>query len=138
MNFALLALTAFLATPSSIVVGTVWYRPRVFGNRWQALTGIDPNTPVNPAVTYGGTFAATAVTAILLAIAAHVAASYFALETLPAALLTALVLWAGLTASRMLVHDLFASKSLRIWLIDAGYELVTLLVMAAIIGLIGA
>jgi len=138
MNFALLALTAFLATPSSIVVGTVWYRPRVFGNRWQALTGIDPNKPVSPAVTYGGTFMATAVTAMVLAIAAHVAASYVALETLPAALLTALVLWAGLTASRMLVHDLFASKSLRIWLIDAGYELVTLLVMAAIIGLIGA
>jgi hypothetical protein len=37
----------------------------------------------------------------------------------------------------MLVHDLFASRDLRIWLLDAGYELATVLVMAAIIGLLG-
>ena len=87
-----------LATVSTMVVGTLWYRPAVFGRRWQALTGKDPNAP------------------------AHRAAAG---------------IWLGFTAARMLVHDQFAGRDLRIWLLDAGYELTTVLVMAVIIGLLG-
>jgi hypothetical protein len=126
-----------LATLSTMVVGTVWYRPEVFGRRWQALTGKDPNAPANRALAYGGSFAASAVTAVVLAAATEVLARDQDLDALPAALLAAGVLWLGFTAARMLVHDLFASRDVRIWLLDAGYELATVLVMAVIIGLLG-
>lgn len=126
-----------LATVSTMVVGTVWYRPAVLGRRWQALTGKDPNAPAHRGLAYGGSFAASAVTAVVLAAAADVAGRDLELDPLPAALLAAAVLWLGFTAARMLVHDLFASRDLRIWLIDAAYELATVLVMAVIIGLLG-
>ncbi|PZF81251.1 DUF1761 domain-containing protein [Jiangella anatolica] len=137
MNISLDWLAIGLATLSTMVVGTIWYRPAVFGRRWQALTGKDPNAPANKGLAYGGSFLASAVTAVVLAAATDVAGRDLDLEPLPAALLAAAALWLGFTAARMLVHDLFASRDLRIWLLDTCYELATVLVMAVIIGLLG-
>lgn len=126
-----------LATLSSMVVGTVWYLPKVFGNRWQALTEKDPNNPRSKPVAYGGTFVASAITAIVLALAIDVAAAALGGSFVVVALVTGAALWAGFTAARILVHELFESRDLRIWIITAGYELVTIVVMAAIIGVFG-
>ena len=126
-----------LATISTMVVGTVWYLPKVFGDRWQALTGVDPNKPTSRAAAYGGSFVASAITAIVLAVAIEFVAYGAGGSFLIVALATGAVLWAGFTAARILVHELFESRDLRIWLITAAYELVTILVMAAIIGLFG-
>ncbi|MEO8261242.1 MAG: DUF1761 domain-containing protein [Pseudolysinimonas sp.] len=129
-------LAVALATLSTMVVGTVWYLPKVFGNRWQALTGVDPNKPKSRVAAYGGSFVASAITAIVLAGATYVASAHFGTPFLGAALLTAVSLWAGFTATRILVHELFESRPISIWLITAAYELVTVLVMAVIIGLL--
>jgi hypothetical protein len=137
MDLTLNWIAIALATVSSIVVGTVWYLPKVFGDRWQAMTGKDPNNPKSKPAAYIGSFLASAVTAIVLAIAIDVAAAYFGGSFLLVAALTGAVLWAGFTASRILVHELFESRDLRIWLITAGYELITIVVMAVIIGLFG-
>ena len=126
-----------LATLSTMVVGTLWYRPKVMGNRWQKLTGADPNNPKSKVAAYLGSFLASAVTATVLAGATYVAASHFGTPYLGAALLTAALLWAGFTASRILVHELFESRPIGIFLITTVYELVTVLVMAVIIGLLG-
>jgi hypothetical protein len=40
-------------------------------------------------------------------------------------------------ATRMLVHDLFDGRDIRIFFITIGHELITILVMALIIGLFG-
>jgi hypothetical protein len=142
MEFHLNWLAIVLATISTMVVGTVWYLPGVFGRRWMNLTGVDPNKPKSKPLAYGGSFLASFVTAIVLAGAADLVARGIVtggapLALLPAALLAASGLWLGFTASRALVHYLFDGRSLRIWLIDSAYELLTVLVMAVIIGLLG-
>lgn len=137
MELTLNWLAIGLATLSSMVVGTIWYLPKVFGNRWQALTGKDPNNPTSKAAAYGGTFVASAITAIALAIAIEVAGAAFGGSFLVVALVAGAVLWAGFTSARILVHELFESRDLRIWVITAAYELVTILLMAAIIGVFG-
>ena len=126
-----------LATVSSMIVGTIWYLPKVFGNRWQALTGKDPNNPTSKPAAYGGAFVASAITAIVLALAIDVSAAALGGSFLVVALVTGAALWAGLTAARILVHELFESRDLRIWGITSAYELVTILAMAAIIGVFG-
>lgn len=125
-----------LATVSAMVVGTIWYLPPVFGRRWQALTGKDPNNPSSKPLAYGGSFVASAITSMVLAVAVGASAHAFG-GGVGTAVLTGLVLWLGLTAARMLVHELFESRDLRIWAISAGYELVTVVAMTAIIGLFG-
>lgn len=126
-----------LATVSSMIVGTIWYRPGVFGRSYEQLTGVDPNKPKNRPLAYGGSFVASAGTAIVLAAAADLAARALGIGLLPAAVAAASALWLGFTAARMLVHELFEGRSLKMWAIGAGYELVTVLVMAVIIGLLG-
>lgn len=126
-----------LATISSMVVGTIYYLPKVMGNRWQALTGADPNKPKSRPLAYGGSFVASAVLAIVLAGASDVASRSFGTPFLGAALLTASILWLAFTAGRMLVHELFESRPLAIWGITILHELITVLVMAVIIGLLG-
>jgi hypothetical protein len=137
MDITLNWIAIAIATISTMVVGTVWYLPRVFGDRWQSLTGVDPNKPASRAAAYGGSLVASAITAVVLALAVEFAAAGTGGSFLVAALATGAVLWAGFTAARILVHELFESRDLRIWLITAAYELVTILVMAAIIGLFG-
>jgi hypothetical protein len=130
-----------LATISTMIVGTVWYLPKVFGDRWMALTGVDPNKPKSRAAAYGGSFAASAVTAIVLASVADLVARGLVgghgLGLVPAALIAASGLWLGFTATRSLVHYLFDQRSLKVWAIDSAYEQFTVLVMAVIIGLLG-
>ena len=137
MDVSLNWLAIALATISSMVVGTIWYRPGVLGRSYEKLTGVDPNKPRSRALAYGGSFVASAVTAVVLAAASDLAAGALGIDLLPAAVATACALWLGFTAARMLVHELFEGRSLRIWAIGAGYELITVLVMAVIIGLLG-
>jgi hypothetical protein len=137
MELTLNAVAIVLATLSSIVVGTIWYQPKVLGNAWLAITGKDPNNPSSKPAAYGGSFVASAITAVVLAIAVDVAAAAFGGSFLLVALTTGGILWLGFTATRVLVHELFESRDLRVWAINVGYELVTILVMAAIIGLFG-
>lgn len=39
-----------LATLSSMLVGTVWYSPRVFGNYWMKAAGVTPSDKASDAV----------------------------------------------------------------------------------------
>jgi hypothetical protein len=137
MELSLNGIAIGLATLSSMIVGTVWYLPKVFGDSWMAITGKDPNNPTSKPLAYGGSFVASAITAIVLAIAVDVAAFAFGGSFLLVALATGGILWLGFTATRVLVHELFESRNLRVWAISVGYELVTLLAMAAIIGVFG-
>ncbi len=129
-------IAVLLAAVSSMVVGTVYYLPVLFGNRLAALTGADRNKPKNPALTYILTFVAGLVTAYVLAYMSALTLAYFQTTLIVPVLVTAFFLWLGFTAARLLVNDLFDSRGLRVWAITAGHELITILVMAVIIGLL--
>lgn len=131
-------LAVILAAVSSMVVGMVWYIPSIFGNTWMKLTKVDPNkAPDNPAKTYGLTFLASLATAYVLAHVAFLSNKYFGNSFIQDAVTTAFWLWLGFTASRILVHDLFERRRLKLTLINSGHELATVLVMGVIIGLFG-
>lgn len=136
MNLPLNYVAILLAALSSLIVGTVWYLPAVFGRRFQALTGVDPNKPKRPIVTYALTFVGSFFTAYVLAYVTFLTYEYFHSDILTRALLTAFFLWLGFTAARLLIHDLFEQRTLRVYLITIGHELVTVLVMAVIIALL--
>ena len=127
-----------LATLSSMVVGAVWYKPALFGKSWTKLTKVDPSkTPGNPAKTYGLTLLASLATAYVLGLAAYISNQVIGGSFLSSAVTAAFWLWLGLTASRLLVHDLFEQRPIKLTLLNAGHEFTTLMVMALIIGGIG-
>ena len=123
-----------LAGLSSMIVGSIWYMPGVFGKSWAKLSKAKMDG--SPAI-YVATLVASLVTAYILAHVTYLSNSFFKDSFLQDALTTAFWLWLGFTAARLLVHDLFEGRRKKLFLINAAHELVTVLVMALIIGALG-
>lgn len=130
-------LAVLLAALSSMVVGSVWYSKGVFGTVWGKLAGVKMDRkPKASEMTWllGTTFLASLVTAYILAHVSFLANKFFGNSFLSDSVQTAFWLWLGFTAMRVYVHDAFESRRKKLTLLTAGSELVTVLVMALIIG----
>jgi hypothetical protein len=131
-------LAVLLAAVSSMVVGAIWYAKPVFGTRWMKLSGItDADTQKGAAVALIVTFIVSFFTAAVLAGSAAIAQHFYEGNFLLNTILTAIILWIGFTASRMLTHDLFDRRPGTLTALNLAHELVTVVVMGLIIGLFG-
>lgn len=128
-------LAVVLATLSSMVVGSVWYTPKVFGKLWMREAGITPSgnakDAVRPIVV---TLIVSFVTAWVLAGASWISFEFYGGSFLVNALVTGAILWAGFTAARFITHDQFDGRSAKLTVLNCAHELVTILVMALIVG----
>lgn len=127
-------LAVFVAAASSMVVGAIWYARPVFGNAWIRLANVKMDRGTSPVLPLVLTFLLSLLTAVVLAGAVAIAHAFYGGSFLVNALVTALILWAGFTASRFLVHELFEGRPFKLWLITASNELATILVMAVVLG----
>jgi hypothetical protein len=127
-----------LAAVSSMVVGAVWYAKPVFGRRWMGLTGLTDEkvqgTAVLPLVI---TFVVSFFTAAVLAGSAALAQHFYEGSFFLNAVLTAVILWIGFTAARMITHDLFERRNSSLTVLNLAHELVTVVVMGLVIGAFG-
>jgi len=124
-----------IATASSMVVGAVWYTPKVFGTRWAKLANVDMDRPGATAVVpILVTIVVSFITAWVLAGATAISWHFYGGGFLVAALGTAVILWAGFTAARFITHDAFEGRPSSLTVMNIAHELVTVLVMALIIG----
>ncbi|MET4581988.1 putative neutral ceramidase superfamily lipid hydrolase [Conyzicola nivalis] len=124
-----------LATLSSMVVGSIWYTPRVFGNYWMKTAGVTPSGNSKDAVwPIVITLLVSFVTAWVLAGAAFIAWDFYGGSFLVNAIVTAIVLWTGFTAARFITHDAFDGRPSGLTVLNIAHELVTLVIMALIIG----
>lgn len=127
--------TVLLATASSMVVGSIWYTPKVFGTRWAKLAKVDMDRPaasaVMPIIT---TVLVSFITAWVLAGATAIAWHFYEGSFLWSAIATSVALWAGFTAARFITHDAFEGRPTSLTVLNIAHELVTVLIMAVIIG----
>lgn len=140
MDVSVNYLAVLLAALSTMVVGGIWYTPRIFGKTWAKLTGVNLNkTPKGGEMAwlFGSTFVASLVTAYVLAHVAFLSNNFFQNSFLQDALTTAVWLWLGFIVTRIYVHDAFEGRRKKLTLLNAAHELVAVLVMALIIGLMG-
>ena len=128
-----------LATASSMVVGSIWYARSVFGNMWMKLTKIDEKKmkEMSSAGPIVATIVASLVTAYILAHVSFLAHKYFNNTFFVDAVSTAFWVWLGFTAARLVVHDAFEGRPVKLTVLNSAHELVTILVMGAIIGWMG-
>lgn len=124
----------------SMVIGFVWYGP-LFGKVWSELMGWGPMTPekmkemqkkARPA--YAITFVASLVMAYVLAHTYVFASSYTNTVGLVGGLMAGFWSWLGFIMPVTLGSVLWDGKPWKLWFINAGYWLVLLLVMGAVIG----
>ena len=128
-------IAVILATLSSMVVGTIWYAEKVFGARWMKLSGMtreDTQTGFVKALVI--TLIVSFITAWVLAGAATIVWHFSGGGYLWATLVTSVILWAGFTAARFITHDAFEGRPTSLTVLNIAHELVTVVVMAIIIG----
>lgn len=124
-----------IATASSMAVGAVWYARGVFGAYWIKATGHDEESMQKGAVpALITTVIVSFITAWVLAGAADIAFHFYEGSFFWSALLTGVVLWAGFTAARMITHDAFDRRPSGLTILNIAHELVTIVIMAIIIG----
>jgi hypothetical protein len=124
-----------LATLSSMVVGSIWYTPKVFGNYWMKAAKVTPSGNARDA--FGPivlTVLVSFLTSWVLAGATFISQNFYGGGFLVNAIVTAIVLWAGFTAARFITHDAFDQRPNGLTVLNIAHELVTVLVMAIIIG----
>lgn len=127
-----------VATLSTMVVGTLWYTPRVFGNYWMRIAKVDVSGDSKDAIRpILITLVVSLISAWVLAGGAAIAQDFYGGNFLLNTLITAVILWAGFTASRFITHDAFEGRPAGLTVLNCAHELVTYLVMALIIGLFG-
>lgn len=55
-------------------------------------------------------------------------------ESVGAMIHMALLFWLGFTATTSLANNIFSDRPIRAWVIDAGYQVASLTIMAAVLG----
>ena len=114
----------------SFVVGGLWYSPIVFAKAWMREAGIDEERTrqANMAKVFGLSFLASVIIAFNLAafIGPKASPGFGAFAGAAAGI--------GWVAMSLGVVYLFEQRSLKLWLINAGYQALTYTMMGALIG----
>jgi hypothetical protein len=124
-------LAIFAAAVSMFLVGGLWYSPVLFGKVWQRETGLTDEALQNrnPARVFGPAFL------LALFMAFNLAAFIGPDATVGFAVAAAFAAGFGWVALGLGITYLFEARSLRLWLIDAGYHAVSFPLMGVILGM---
>ncbi len=126
-------LAVLVAALASFALGALWYSPALFAKQWMKAHGLTQAKvkamQKDAAKAYGVTFACQLVLAYALA----VLISMLHVVALLTGLKLGILCWVGFAATLGLMAHMYSGKALAAWLIDAGYQLIYILLMAAIL-----
>jgi hypothetical protein len=124
-------LAILVAAVSAFVLGGIWYGP-LFKNAWCREAGIDPNAAPksHPAKVFGIAFVASLIAAYGFAMLLHLMHA----QTLWATVHTGVMVGFFYVAMSFGINYAFAGRSLKLWLIDAGYHILQFALYGAILG----
>lgn len=124
-----------VSTVAAAVIGSVWYTPKVLGTRWKRLANVsDPTTTAAAVIPLIVSVVLAFLLAWVMAGAVTIAWHFYGGSFLTASIVTAVTLWGGFTAGRIITHSLMEGRPSQLTVLTIGYELVLVLVMSVIIG----
>ena len=124
---------------ASMVIGSIWFNPKVFYPAWsKALEQIDKTDPndqnMGPVIRiFGLTILASFVQAVFMSLMVNAMGSISGGATLASGATAGFLLWLGFVAPSSLTNKLFADR-VKAWYYEAGNHLITFVVMGAILG----
>lgn len=127
-------LAVFAAAVVSQIIGMLWYSPKVFGTDW--MKGNKLNQRQMAAAHKKGMGTAYLVNFLALILTSYILAhfvNYVQATNLAASTQLGFWLWAGFVVPLFLGSILWERKPVKLYLINVGYQLVSLVVMAAIL-----
>lgn len=114
----------------SMVIGFIWYSKALFAKVWMQEVGLkQEDVDKGPGSGYFWAFVGALITACVL--------SYFVQYANATTIMTGAVIgfwaWLGFVATSMGMNMIFEQKSMKLFMINAGMQLVNLIVMGAIL-----
>lgn len=119
---------------ATFFLGAIWYSPALFEGAWMAANGYsrddieDLQSSLGP-VGFGGAFLAYLAMALVLGVVAVVTNADGVLDGLALGSL----MWLGFVATTSLTVNLFSTRPLSSWVIDASFQLVAFLIAGVIL-----
>jgi hypothetical protein len=123
-------LAIIVATIAAFVLGGAWYAKGLFGAAWMQDVGLTEEDTKNASMpkTFGGAFVLQLIAALTLATILGPDSTWLS------GVHVGLFVGIGLVATAYGVTYLFEQRSLRLFMINAGYNVVLFVIMGAIIG----
>lgn len=126
VNYLAVLVAAFVP----IVLGALWYSPLLFADRWMRAVGRTREELGDAALGY----LLSAVGALVTSYALARIVRWAEVDDIWNGALVGGLVWVGFVATVLAVTTYFGGKPRALWLIDAGYQLVALVLMGAIHG----
>ncbi|MEP7065877.1 MAG: DUF1761 domain-containing protein [Gemmatimonadota bacterium] len=127
-------LAIVVAAVVAFLIGGLWYSPLLFAKQWMAAHAHTPEDvermKADAPRAYGISFVAFLVMAFVL----QLLINHLDAHTWQKGAAWAAHLWLGFAATIGLMANVYSGGKFPVFLIDAGYQLVYLLVMGAILG----
>ena len=119
-----------IATAASFALGYVWYSPKVFGKMWMKEVGMteEKAKKANMAKIMGGAFILSFISATVVDL--FLGPSPDLIFGITAGAMTGI----GWVCTAFGLQYLYEQRSMRLFLINAGYEALIFIVMGAILG----
>lgn len=127
---------AIIGAIGAMVLGFVWYSPVLFGKPWMKLSGYSASDMESMKKGMVKTYGASFVAAIIMAAILGLVLSWYRPVSLVDSATVAFLVWLGFVATTMITTVLFDKKPFNLFLINSGYQLASILVMAMIFSLI--
>ncbi len=118
-----------------IALGFLWYSPILFGKRFMMLMGWGPEKMKEKPKGMEKTYAMSFLSALVMSFALSVLSGYAGVGTALAGAKLGLLAGVGFVATSTLSSVLYEKKSFELYLINAGYYVVVLVVVGALLAI---
>ena len=133
-------LAVLVAAVVSMILGFLWYSPIVLGKPWMKEKGLTSENlkkaQKEMGKMYGVSFVLSLVTAYVLSHVMTLSVNFFHYPLLQTGLTTAFWMWLGFVMPVQAGSTMFGSKNWKLFGIDTGYQLVSVLTMGVVLGVL--
>ncbi|MBP9716785.1 MAG: DUF1761 domain-containing protein [Candidatus Levybacteria bacterium] len=140
MNIEVNYLALILAVVVSMVIGLAYYMNPIIGKPWMKLMGYSKDdvkpTGVVMAKMYGTSAVLALITAFVLSHVMTMSIAYFNYSPVATGVISAFWMWLGFIMPVQATDVLFSKKPVKLFAINTGYQLLSLIGMGVVIGLL--
>ncbi|HET7098691.1 MAG TPA: DUF1761 domain-containing protein [Patescibacteria group bacterium] len=125
--------TILASAVATMVLGFLWYSPILFGKEWMELIGLNKEDMEKAKKSMPKTYLVSALTSVITAFVLKQFIDLFYIVNIYDAVQLAFWVWFGFIATTLVTGVLFEGKSWKLFIINSGYQLASVILMSVIL-----